>query len=65
MRVRVDQDRCCASGLCVLNVPDVFDQREEDGIVELLDAAPPQALWDEVREAAAMCPSGAISADET
>jgi ferredoxin len=65
MRVSVDQEKCCASGLCVRDVPDVFDQREEDGIVELLDAAPPEAIWDEVREAAAVCPSGAISTDET
>ncbi|MFE3946199.1 ferredoxin, partial [Streptomyces sp. NPDC059118] len=35
MKVTVDQNKCVASGQCVLSAPDVFDQREEDGIVVL------------------------------
>ena len=44
MRVTADQDVCCGAGLCALNVPEVFDQDEEEGIVVVLDPAPPQRL---------------------
>ena len=37
MKVTVDEDKCCGAGTCVLLAPDVFDQRDEDGIVVLLD----------------------------
>ncbi|AKG42574.1 ferredoxin [Streptomyces xiamenensis] len=40
--------------------PGVFDQRDEDGVVILLEQTPPSALHDEVREAAAVCPAAAI-----
>jgi ferredoxin len=61
MKVTVDQDKCCGAGTCVLLAPDVFDQRDEDGIVVLLDAAPPEDLHDIVREAASVCPGVAIT----
>jgi ferredoxin len=61
MRVIVDQDRCVASGQCVVAVGAVFDQREEDGIVLLVDDSPPPELHDAVVRAAALCPAGAIS----
>ncbi|MDF3291786.1 MULTISPECIES: ferredoxin [Streptomyces] len=64
MRVSVDTHRCCGSGQCVLAVPDVFDQREEDGIVRLLEQRPPAELHAEVRTAATVCPSGAIEVHE-
>jgi ferredoxin len=40
--------------------PDVFDQRDEDGVVILLDETPPAGLHDAVREAAMLCPAAAI-----
>ena len=64
MKVFVDQDKCVASGQCVLAAPDVFDQREEDGIVVLLAENPPAELADAVREAAALCPALAIEVSE-
>ncbi len=64
MRISVDQEACCSSGLCALNADRVFDQREEDGVVVLLDAAPPAELHDAVRTAAAVCPTGAIRVEE-
>jgi ferredoxin len=60
MQITVDQDKCCGAGQCVLLAPDVFDQREEDGIVTLLDPAPPAGLHDAVRQAAVVCPAAAI-----
>ncbi|HWD00892.1 MAG TPA: ferredoxin [Amycolatopsis sp.] len=60
MKVVIDQDRCVGAGQCVLAAPEVFDQREDDGIVVLLDENPPEALHDRVREAAQICPALAI-----
>ncbi|MFI2612644.1 ferredoxin [Kitasatospora sp. NPDC018619] len=64
MLVRIDQDKCCGAGHCVLAAPDVFDQREEDGIVVLLDAEPPAPLHRAVQDAAAVCPAAAITLEQ-
>ncbi|WP_437757161.1 ferredoxin [Sorangium sp. So ce1389] len=63
MRVRVDEMKCCGAGQCVLVAPRVFDQRD-DGIVVLLDEAPPEELHAAVREAASVCPGAAIQLEE-
>lgn len=60
MRVAVDQDKCVAAGQCVAAAPDVFDQRDEDGVVVLLTATPDAADEDGVRRAAGVCPALAI-----
>ncbi|GAA3830144.1 ferredoxin [Streptomyces phyllanthi] len=64
MRIDVDTDRCCSSGLCVMTAPDVFDQSEDDGTVLLLDAAPPTEFHADVRLAAQACPGCAITVHE-
>jgi ferredoxin len=61
MHVIVDQNRCVASGQCVLAAGAVFDQRDDDGIVLLLDDSPRAELHDDVRRAAALCPARAIT----
>ncbi|WP_072488675.1 ferredoxin [Streptomyces atratus] len=61
----VDVPRCVASGQCVMLAPDVFDQRDEDGMVEVLDDTPPSELHDAVRESATMCPGAAIRLGES
>ncbi|MCG5217020.1 ferredoxin [Streptosporangium soli] len=63
MKVTVDEAKCCGAGQCVLIAPDVFDQRDDDGIVILLDAEPASDQHTAVREAAAVCPSAAIRLD--
>ena len=60
MHVAVDQDRCVAAGQCVAAAPDVFDQRDEDGVVVLLKATPDADEEDDVRRAAVVCPALAI-----
>lgn len=65
MRVTVDQAQCVASGQCALAVGEVFDQREEDGIVVLRDERPPADLEDAIRDAADTCPVGAIRVAES
>jgi len=64
MKVIVDQDKCVASGQCVVAAADVFDQRDEDGVVVLLDPAPSEELADDVRHAAAVCPALAIVVED-
>ncbi|MEU6607191.1 ferredoxin [Streptomyces shenzhenensis] len=60
MRVELDEPRCVASGQCVLAAPEVFDQRDEDGIAFLLDERPAEASLEGVREAVVVCPAAAI-----
>ncbi|MGC7094316.1 ferredoxin [Amycolatopsis lurida] len=64
MKITVDEDKCCGAGSCVLAAPDVFDQRDEDGVVMLLEAEPAEHLRTAVREAADVCPAAAISLSE-
>ncbi|GAB2809722.1 ferredoxin [Streptomyces sp. NPDC054796] len=66
MKVTVDEGKCCGAGQCVLIAPEVFDQRDDDGIVVLLEPEPASDQHDTVREAAAVCPAAAIEvSDET
>ncbi|MEW2483290.1 ferredoxin [Mycobacterium sp. NPDC051198] len=60
MKVIVDQDKCVSSGQCVLNASAVFDQRDEDGVVVLLEPVPGPDQTDNARRAAAACPALAI-----
>lgn len=64
MKVTVDQDKCVSSGQCVLNAGDVFDQRDDDGVVVLLDDSPGPNEADSTRQAAAACPALAIHIEE-
>jgi ferredoxin len=61
MRVIVDVEKCIASGSCVIADSDVFDQREEDGIVILLNDSPSAEHRDSVMNAARVCPAMAIT----
>ncbi|MFJ8019462.1 ferredoxin [Streptomyces sp. NPDC096311] len=60
MRITIEEDKCCGAGQCVLLAPKVFDQRDEDGVVILLDAEPPAEEHGNAREAATVCPAAAI-----
>ncbi|MEV0035785.1 ferredoxin [Streptomyces sp. NPDC056909] len=65
MRVTVDQEKCVGAGQCVMLAPDVFDQRDEDGVVVLLTETPAAELHADVRMAAQVCPALAIDLDES
>ncbi|MDT0615368.1 ferredoxin [Streptomyces lancefieldiae] len=64
MKITVDHEKCCASGQCAMLAPDVFEQREEDGLAVVLLAEPDPGLHDAAREAAAYCPTTAILVEE-
>jgi len=64
MKVTVNQAICASSGNCVMNAPEIFDQRDEDGVVELLNDNPPAEHADGARRAAALCPAMAIQIEE-
>jgi ferredoxin len=64
MKVIVDEDKCVGGGQCVLAAPEVFDQREDDGIVILLNEHPPADLAPAVHEAALLCPALAIVVED-
>ncbi|GHF36887.1 ferredoxin [Amycolatopsis bartoniae] len=64
MKIEVDQDKCVGAGQCVFAAAEVFDQRDSDGVVELLEENPPEEQWDAVREAAMVCPAAAITVHE-
>ncbi|MCX5600784.1 ferredoxin [Streptomyces phaeochromogenes] len=60
MRVELDEPKCVAAGQCVMASPEVFDQRDDDGVAILLEEQPADELLDGVREAVAICPAAAI-----
>jgi ferredoxin len=64
MKIVLDQDKCVASGQCVLAAPDVFDQRDADGIAVLLREEPAGQDAEAVQDAARICPAAAIRIEE-
>lgn len=65
MRVRADQSTCATSGQCVDSVPEVFAERDEDGVVIVREPHPEPRLWQDVRDAARRCPVAAIILTES
>ncbi|MFD9062882.1 ferredoxin [Kitasatospora purpeofusca] len=64
MQVSVDRDRCCSSGMCVTNAPEVFDQDDRDSLVMLRQTVVLPEQFDDVRLAAELCPGRAITVTE-
>ncbi len=60
MRITADREKCVGAAQCVLSDPEVFDQNDEDGRVELLLDQPGPDRIDEVRRAVDLCPSQAL-----
>jgi ferredoxin len=64
MRVIVSTDKCIASGTCVLTCPQVFTQRESDGVVHALDTRPSLAFMQKIKEAVANCPAEVFTLED-
>ena len=63
VRVIVDYDVCASTGSCMQVCPEVFEVRS-DGYLYVLQDEPPPELHDRVREAADLCPTGAITVED-
>jgi ferredoxin len=61
MQVSADQRLCVGAGVCVATAPEVFDQRDSDGKVVVLDGRPARHLHNAARDAAEYCPAFAIT----
>ncbi|AQT81749.1 ferredoxin [Mycolicibacterium litorale] len=59
-RVELDEDLCQGHAMCELEAPDVF-RVPKRGVVEILDAEPPDDMRDDVERAVEMCPTRALS----
>ena len=64
IKIHVDEHKCVGAGQCVLAAPQVFDQREEDGVVVLLQDHADKGLEPGVRKAAKLCPALAIRIED-
>ena len=64
IKIHVDEHKCVGAGQCVLAAPQVFDQREEDGVVVLLQDHAENGLEPGVRKAAKLCPALAIRIED-
>lgn len=64
IKVNIHEHKCVGAGQCVMAASTVFDQRDEDGIVVLLDENPADSLAPAVRRAAKLCPAVAITIEE-
>lgn len=61
MELSIDRERCIGAGMCVLIASDVFDQDMVDGRVVSLGRPVTHEQVSAVREAAQVCPSGALA----
>lgn len=63
MRVTADRTVCVGAGMCALTAPEVFDQ-DDEGLVTVLVSEPGEEDREAVRDAGALCPSGAVRVSE-
>jgi ferredoxin len=62
--VIVDLDACAAHGDCVVVAPEIFDLGEDDEVVTLLQAEPPDDLRSKAQAAVDACPMAAIRIED-
>lgn len=64
MRVIAYTQKCVAGGNCVLTCSDVFEQRDSDGTVHVLNQRPDLALLKKVRQAVDLCPGQVFTIED-
>ena len=65
IKIEVEEHKCVGAGQCVMAAPEVFDQREDDGVVILLQDQVDDRQAPAVRKAAKLCPALAIHIRES
>lgn len=63
VKVKIIREECTGAAVCELLCPEVF-KVGDDEIAEVISDEPDEALWPQVKEAAARCPSMAIVLEE-
>jgi ferredoxin len=63
MKIKLSKERCIASGACVLECPEIF-QQDDIGMVVVTESNPRAELHDAVRRATAACPASVIDLEE-
>ena len=64
MRVIASTQKCISGGNCVLACSDVFEQRDSDGTVHVLNERPALALLEKVRQAVDLCPAQVFTIED-
>jgi ferredoxin len=64
VKISINQSTCSGYANCVVAAPEVFDLDGVTGKAVVLEANPESGLEDEVREAARVCPVGAVIIDD-
>ena len=64
MKVTVDFDVCASTGSCMQVCPEVFEVRSDGYLYVLIEGDLPKELEGKARQAAELCPTGAISIEE-
>jgi ferredoxin len=64
VRVIAYTQKCIAGGNCVLACSDVFDQRDSDGTVHVLNERPALSLLKKVRQAVDLCPGQVFTIED-
>ena len=63
MKVIVDRDLCQGHGVCETEAPTVF-KVSKNGVLEILEEAPPEELRAQVEAAVEFCPTHALHIEE-
>lgn len=63
VRVRADLTKCEGYANCIIAAPDVFSI-DDDNVVKVLDANPPEGERPFVEEAVRNCPTQALSVED-
>lgn len=64
MRVIAYTQKCIASGNCVLTCSSVFEQRDSDGTVHVLNERPSLALLNKIRQVVDLCPGQVFTIED-
>jgi ferredoxin len=64
VRVIAYTQKCISGGNCVLACSNVFEQRESDGIVHVLNEQPALALLEKIRQAIDLCPAQVFTLED-
>jgi ferredoxin len=64
MRVIRNANTCALHGECVMAAPDVFEIRDDDEVVTVLNPEPDEKLRKSIENAALTCPTSSIRIED-